>query len=281
MKVNYSCVIDNKERYLQQGWLWVNSLIQLAKINPKNIWVHFISDIDDSYIRKFADSGVNISVIEPYGDKKYCNKIAQMQNDELKNSDAIILMDIDMIMLESFEDNIDYDCISSKIVNETNPSTEVIDELFKLAGLTKTLPDKAIELRDDLTYGANFNGGIYIIPKKYYNIIQSGWEKWAQWLLINGKPLYDAKREAHIDQVSFCMNIHENNIPIKYISRLYNYPMPFQFDDLGRLPYVLHYHTLMDATENKFIAVDYEPAGNIKKAIELANKFISSLALPE
>lgn len=279
MKINYSCVIDAKERYLQQGWLWVNSLLQMGKINPSNIWVHFVAGVDETYIDKFRNTGVNIAVIEPYGDKKYCNKIAQMQNEGLKDSDVIILMDIDMIMLENFENDIDCDYISSKIVNETNPQIEIINELFALSGLKKSISHMAVELDTGITYGANFNGGLYIIPKKYYDIIQSGWEKWAQWLLKSGKPLYEAKKEAHIDQLSFCMTIHENNLPVKYINRLYNYPLPFQFGDSESLPYVLHYHTLMDNNKCTRIEVEYEPIENIKKAIDLANEFIKKIAV--
>jgi len=274
MKINYSCVIDNKERYLQQGWFWLNSLIQLGKINPSNIWIHFIKDIDDAYIKKYADAGINIEFIEPFGDKKYCNKIMQMRNEKLKDSDVIILMDIDMIMLSNFENTLEYDCITSKIVNLANPAIEVIDELFAMSGLKKSLPDMKVELNEDMTYGANFNGGVYVIPKKYYDAIQSGWEKWALWLINNGTPIYEAKREAHIDQVSFCMAVQENHLPVKYLNRLYNFPLPFPFDELGVVPYVLHYHTLMDEKKSYILSVDYEPAETIKKAIELANEFI-------
>ena len=277
MKINYSCVVDNKERYLTQGWLWANSLIKLGKVNPANIWVHFVRGIDDEYINKFAKEGINVALIDPYGDKKYCNKIAQMRNDELKDSDAIILMDIDMIVLDNFEDTLDFDYINSKIVNAINPPIEILDELFAMSGLKKVLPDLIVELNQGMTYGANFNGGLYFIPKKYYDAVQSGWEKWSQWLLINGKPLYDAGKEANIDQVSFCMTVHENNIPIKYLTRLHNYPMPFQFGDAERIPYVLHYHTVMEEHKSNLIKVDYEPLGNVKKAVEMANEFITQV----
>jgi len=224
-------------------------------------------------MKKCAGTGVNVEITEPYGDKTYCNKIMQLSNEKLKDSDVLMLMDTDMIMLENFEDKLDYDYISSKIVYAPNPETSVIDELFEMAGLKKTLPDKAIESDDGyLTYGANFNGGLYVIPQKYYETIKSGWEKWAQWLLKNGTPLYDAKKEGNIDQVSFCMTVHENNIPIKYLDRRYNYHVLFDLGDPGRIPYILHYHAKTD--ENHLLSIDYQPAGNIKKAVEMANGFI-------
>jgi len=280
-KVKYSCLVDNHGRYQRQGWLWLNSLIHFGKINPSDIFMHCVTGTGEDYIKKCAETGANVVITEPYGDKTYCNKIAQMSDVQLKDSDAVILMDADMIMLENFEDTLDFNYISAKIVNSPNPETSIIDKLFETAGIKKSLPDKAVELTEDyFTYGANFNGGLYVIPRKYYGIIKSGWEKWSQWLLIreNGKPLYDAKKEAHIDQISFCMTVHENNIPVKYLSRLYNYPMPFDFTDrdksenIERIPYVLHYHRQTD--ENNLIALDYQPAVNIKKAVESANEFI-------
>jgi len=279
MRIKYSCVVDHKDIFKKQGWLWLNSLIYFGQINPADIYVHCIRGTDEDYMKKCAGTGVNVVITEPFGDKTYCNKIAQLSNDDLKDSDVIILMDTDMIMLENFENTIDFSLerssgyISAKIVDMPNPAIDTIDELFELAHLKKSLPDKSVECMDYLTYGANFNGGLYIIPQKYYGIIQSGWEKWSQWLLKYGKPLYDAKREAHIDQVSFCMTIHENNIPVKYLDRLYNYPLPYDLGDAKKIPYVLHYHTYTD--ENHLLTVDYELVGNIKKAVDLANRFIS------
>ena len=272
MRIKYSCVADNRDIFKTQGWLWLNSLIYFGKINPTDIFIHCIRGIDGDYIKKCAGTGVNVVIAEPYGDKKYCNKIAQLSNKNLKDSDVIILMDTDMIMLENFENTINYDYINAKIVDMPNPETDIIDEVFELAGLQKSLPDKSVECLDYFTYGANFNGGLYIIPQKYYEIIQSGWEKWSHWLLNYGKPLYDANREAHIDQISFCMTIHENNIPVKYLDRLYNYPLPYDFGDEKKVPYVLHYHTYTD--ENHLLSVKHKLAGNIKKAVDLANKFI-------
>jgi len=268
-------MIDNKEKFQKQGWLWLNSLIYFGKINPQDIFVHCIRGTGDGYIKKCVATGANVVITEPYGDKTYCNKIAQMSDDKLKDSDVIVLMDADMIMLRKF-DIPGYDHVSGKIVDLPNPDISVIDSLFELAGLKKSesLPDIKVECMDSFTYGANINGGLYIIPEKYYETIKSGWEKWSQWLLIkeNGKPIYDAKREMHIDQVSFCMAAHENNIPINYLDRLYNYPLPYDLGDEKTIPYVLHYHTMTD--ESHLLSVDYQTAGNIKKAVDLANGFI-------
>ena len=276
MRVKYSCVVDNRERFQKQGWLWLNSLIYFGKINPSDIFVHCIAGTNEGYIKKCAATGVNVEITEPYGDKTYCNKIAQMSCEKLKDSDIIILMDTDMIMLRNF-DNINYNFISGKIVDLPNPETSVIDGVFELAGLKKSklLPGKKIECMDYLTYGGNLNGGLYIIPRKYYGEIKSGWEKWSQWLLIkeNGRPLYDAGKESHIDQISFCMTLHENNIPVNYLDRMYNYPITYDFGEEKNIPYVLHYHT--DTDENHLISPAYVPAGNIKKAVKLANDFIS------
>lgn len=273
MRIKYSCLIDNHEKYQKQGWLWLNSLIFLGKIKPSDIFVHCIEGTKEDYIKKCVQTGANVEITKPYGDKTYCNKISQMSNDKLKDSDVIILMDTDMIMLENFENTIDYDYISSKIVYFPNPETSVINELFEMAGLKKSLTDKSIESDGDyMTYGANFNGGLYIIPQKYYDIIKSGWEKWAQWLLKNGRPLYEANKQGHIDQISFCMAVHENNIPIKYLDKMYNYHLPFDLGDPEKIPYVLHYHYHTD--ENHLLWLNYQPGKTMAKAVEMANELI-------
>ncbi|MCL2100001.1 MAG: hypothetical protein FWH24_06160 [Oscillospiraceae bacterium] len=276
MKIHYSCVVGEKEIFKKQGQIWLDSLITLGKIDPGRIYVHCISGTDAGYIKKIKETGANVDVIEPFGDLKYCNKIPQLSNAALKTADITVLMDTDMIMLENFERELEKDadflnCISGKIVDLANPPIEVIAAVFFGAALEKKLPDHKIECGEDLTYGANFNGGLYIIPAKYYGIIETNWKKWAKWLLKNGKPLYDAGKEAHIDQVSFCMAVHEFNLDVKYLDRNYNYPLPYDFG--GRdTPYVLHYHDKVD--ENFMLVPGYEPSGNIKKAVKRANEFI-------
>jgi len=283
MKINYSCVVDNHDKFKKQGWIWLNSLIELGGINPAHIWVHCISGVNSEYIRKCEDIGVNVEIIEPFGDKKYCNKIPQMSNAKLKDADIVILMDTDMVMLENFERKVkgsDYiDCICGKIVDLSNPPIHVIDEVYKLAGLAKTLPDQFIECEPVYTYGANFNGGLYVIPRKYYDVIETGWQKWALWLLENenGKPMYDAGREANIDQVSFSMTVQENRLSIKYLDRSYNYPLPYDFGADEKPPYVLHYHDKVD--DDFLLELDYEPRGNIKKAVDKANGLIKKLSM--
>jgi hypothetical protein len=90
----------------------------------------------------------------------------------------------------------------------------------------------------------------------------------------NGAPLYKAKKEAHIDQLGFCMAAHENNIPVKYLGSLYNYHVLLDYAKPERVPYVLHYHTAADKKDFTGIELDYEPEGNIKKAVETANGFM-------
>ena len=277
MRIKYSCVVDNRERFRIQGRIWLSSLIHFGNIDPANIYVYCVNGTDAGFMRQCAETGVNVELTEPYGDKTYCNKIAQMGCGALRGFDAAILMDCDTVLLRNFEDAVDFGKISAKIVDMPNPDIEVIDRLFALAGLKKSdmIPDVKTECSDRFTYGANFNGGVYIIPAKYYGAIGQGWKKWSRWLLDCGKPIYDADMQAHIDQVSFCMAVHENNIPVNHISRRYNYPTPYDFGGGEPFPYVLHYHK--DADKNNIIETGYPLAGNIKKAVETANEMMSEI----
>jgi len=277
MRIKYSCVVDKGERFQMQGWIWLNSLITFGHIDPANIYVHCVTGTAAEFMRRCLAAGVNVELIEAYGDKTYCNKIAQMSGAGLCDSDAVVLMDCDTILLRNFEGTVDLGYISAKAVDMPNPDMYVIDSLFALAGLKKSdaVPDVKVECDDRFTYGANFNGGVYIIPAEHYGAIGDGWKKWSRWLLDCGKPIYDAGMQAHIDQVSFCMAVHENDIPVKHIGRRYNYPTPYDFGGGEQFPYVLHYHK--DADRTNFIEVEYPLRGNIKKAVETANGLIGYL----
>ena len=248
MKVVYSCVVDKSYKFQYQGWLWVNSLIMNGQVEPQNIYMHCIKGIDEEFKKLCASLSVNVLGIEPFGDGKYCNKIAQMFTSQFQKADMVVLMDTDTFLVENFEKYLNPNLICAKPTDAPNPPINVFEKIFNLSGIKKSLGDMKVSIEDSYTYGANFNGGLYCIPVKYLDAMRDSWSKWANWLLDHVRQTDRIEfPNIHIDQMSFCMAIHENEFPIQELDISFNFPFHI-LTEAVREPYMLHYHWKIDAT---------------------------------
>jgi len=274
MKSVYSCLVDNNPKFQYQAWIWVNSLIKNADIMPENIFMHCIKGTDNEFKNTCSRLGVNIHDVEPFGDGKYCNKLSQLFNLALHDADLIILMDTDTFIVENFENQLDTDKICAKPVDTHTPDTVTFEKLFLIAELQKKLDDTKSTTTCMPTYGANFNGGLYSIPAKFAGSLHSSWVKWVNWLLEYTKNSEETLFPAiHIDQIGFCMAVHENNFPVRELDPAFNFPLHQTEQQVTREPYMLHYHWLLDDVG----LIEYSANPILNDAILKANEAIKEI----
>jgi 2-polyprenyl-3-methyl-5-hydroxy-6-metoxy-1,4-benzoquinol methylase len=270
MKTYYSCVVDVNPKFHYQSWLLVHSLIEMANVSPQNIWIHYIVGVDVTFLEKLRSLGVQLKEIDSFGDGKYCNKIAQLSNESLKEADLVILMDTDMIVTQQISGEINFNCVSGKIVDYPNPEISVLNKIFSEAGIEEQLAPIKTDFSEDLTYAGNYNGGLYVIPKIYLGEIYTSWKKWALWLLET-RFLHDVDKGIHVDQVSFCMTVHEKKIPIEHLHKKYNFPTHIDyFKDIE--PAIIHYHWELDATG--LLKTDLNSTKEYRESIRKVNALI-------
>ncbi|MFD2672020.1 hypothetical protein [Marinicrinis sediminis] len=270
MKTFYSCVVDINPRFHYQCWLWVHSLLEMASVPPSHIWVQYIEGVDEAFLSKLGSLGVRLKKIDKFGDGKYCNKISQLSNEALMEADMIILMDTDMIVTQDFSCEMDPNCVSGKIVDFSNPEISILDKIFSAAGIFTVFENRLTDLDKGWTYSANFNGGLYVIPRHFIKQIFQTWKKRALWLLEH-KFLHEVGRGVHVDQVSFCMAIHELNIPIEHLDRKFNYPIHANFTK-DSVPIVFHYHAELSTVG--LLNLDPNSTAEYKQMVRKANLFI-------
>ena len=105
-KVYYSCVIDDNPKFYWQGYIFVNSLIKLAKVSGDRIFVHMIEE-NTQFENFLKENDVNVKHIEPWGDKKYCNKLQQLETKELQKADYVFFCDADIAITEDLNSLLD------------------------------------------------------------------------------------------------------------------------------------------------------------------------------
>ncbi len=199
-KVKYSFFVDNNSKFIYQAWQLINSLIKNANVLKENIYMTHTNEIDSYFLNKCHEIGINTFEVEKFGDKKYCNKLTQLDNLELLQADLVVLMDTDMVVIENFEDSLELNKISGKIVDLPNPMFEVLEEVFNYAKINNRPEICKVDCGDEKTYNGNFNGGFYVIPTNIIQEFSEKWKEYALWLL-DSKILHKYEKGNHVDQL--------------------------------------------------------------------------------
>jgi 2-polyprenyl-3-methyl-5-hydroxy-6-metoxy-1,4-benzoquinol methylase len=253
-KVFYSCVVDDHPKFYWQGYIFVNILLHLAKVSGDRIFVH-LTKSNIQFENFLKANKVNIKYIEPWGDKKYCNKLQQLETKEFQNADFVWFCDADIAIVEDLSKIVEenQDNILGKIVDFPNPSIEKLKSIYDFFVLKypKTSTDT---LTTEQTFEGNFNGGLYGMPSKYIVSFGKNWKKYAQKMLKSEK-VKDilAEKINHIDQISFSLALKKLKLPYKILGYEYNCPTHIKNIDLldtklKSKAKVIHYHNNISNT---------------------------------
>ena len=275
IKVFYSCVIDDNPKFYWQGYIFINSLIKLAKVRGSRIFVHMTSR-HESFEKFLSKYGVNINFIKPCGDKKYCNKLQQLKTKELQKADFVFFCDADIAITEDLESLvIDKSRILGKVVDFDNPDFETLKSIYNYFKVSYPQVTKDT-LNSKATFEINFNGGLYGIPTKFLEDFVKQWKLIAQEML-DSKEIREelGKKIKHVDQISFSLTLQK--LKLKYKLLLYEYNCPIHIQDFITLKQhlntdikVIHYHSNLSSTG----LINVVNVSQIDKCIMKINKVV-------
>ena len=277
-KIFYSCVVDDNPKFYWQGYVFVNVLLHHAKVRGERIFIH-LTNPNIQFESFLKENGVNIKYIEPWGDKKYCNKLQQLETKELQKADFVWFCDADIAITEDLVAiTKEYkDKVLGKIVDFPNPEIEKLKKIYDLFNIEypKISTDT---LTSEQTFEGNFNGGLYGMPSKYIDPFGSAWKKHAQKMLCSNEvESLLAEKINHIDQISFSLALKELNIPYQLLGYEYNCPTHIKNiklldSKITSKPKVIHYHNNISATGLLGIL----EKDLVKESINEINKIIKS-----
>lgn len=265
LKIFYSCVIDTHPKFYWQGYVFVNSLLKIAGVSGDKIFIHMTST-NIQFENFLKENSVNIRYIEPWGDKKYCNKLQQLETEELQNADYVFFCDADIAILEDLSELVKKypNKILGKIVDFDNPRLEILQKIYD--SLHVKYPKISVDtLNKQPTFEGNFNGGLYGMPAKHITEFGKTWKKFAKEML-NSEEIKNilAEKINHIDQVSFSLALTKLQLPYEIFGYEYNCPthiLDLELLDakLNEKVKVIHYHDnisnigLLNPIENPYI----------------------------
>ena len=183
----------------------------------------------------------------------------------------------DVICVDDFTAFLPREAIGGKTVDLADPELPLLDVLFQRGGFSDRPLLTGVEASDEQTYRGNCNGGFYSVPARFAEILFEAWRRRAEMLLADIEPLRAAGKENHVDQISFCMALHETDLPFELLPSNVNYYIHFagahRLLASGRPIALLHYHNdslnVLGLLEPKGAI---EPSGNA--AVVSANELI-------
>ena len=215
--------------------------------------------------RSFDALGVRTQRIQPFPGHRYCNKIQQLRHLATTDATAVVLLDSDTFVTAPIAFG-DADAILGKMVDWPNPPIDVLQEIFKQAGVR--LESALADIKAEATARANFNGGLYVIPRDLIAPLHGSWEKWAHWCLASIELFQDWS--THVDQVSFALAVADLSLPTRTLPRTFNFPTNHGPVAATEQPIIVHYHNRMD--DQLFLLSTGEPI--VDEAIASANQAI-------
>lgn len=241
-----SFIVDSDPIYAYMGWHLAHSLVSHGGLSWADIHVQCTADLPALTVESFRNLGCPTHPLTRFGDGRYCNKLAQWDNLRDVDADHFVLLDTDMICVGDFTYSLPPDAVAGKVVDLANPEVPLLATLFDRAGFSDRPDIVPVDASDDHTYRANCNGGFYSVPRQYAQPLFESWRLNALSLLADIEPLRAAGKEIHVDQIAFCMAIHETRLPFADLPSNVNYPLhqpgPCRFRQVDRPLALLHYH---------------------------------------
>ena len=247
LRAIYSFVIDGGEKFEAQTRVFLTTLLATG-VDPSCVLAHFTPSASAKSLQLAKRFGIELRPLEPFLDRKYCNKLAQLPVLIERSADMFVLCDTDLAFVTGIESLFSQTHIRAKPVDLPNPPIEVLEKL-RCPGYNQKAP-RIVQTTCELqpTYSVNCNGGLYIIPSALAVRISTEWRIETRRLIRQGDligPWMD-----HADQVGFALAMLECGLDVEEIPIEFNFPMhlgarlkQLSFDE----PKVLHYHWLLEA----------------------------------
>ncbi len=275
----YSLVVDAVPDHPYQAEILLLTLTELAAVPPDRIVVQCTSRVEAGVADRFRANGHVVTVVEPYLDGKYCNKLRQLDHFVRAGGEAaagVFLIDVDVAVVAPLDVS-DREQVWGKIVDGPNPPLEVTRGLFAAAGVPMPEP-RPCDWGTGEAVSTNLNGGFLYVPMAMTRRLQTAWCRWGE-LLFSRPDLFDAPAQrTHIDQLAFALTLASERIPYGHLRANDNFPChtsrrPLSHDPEAAIR-VLHYHWNLD----RFGALSpvFSEPGVIDGAVDRVNDAIAA-----
>nr|WP_321440176.1 hypothetical protein [uncultured Hyphomonas sp.] len=252
-KFAFSCVVDENTKFLVQLNVWLATLTENAGVDPADIFVHLVYE-DPALSERLHALGINCVTVPKFGDKKYCNKISQLDTEALREYEHVILCDADLAFVEDPRPHIPELkwAVAGCPVDFPNPPWDTIKSIANDIGIANT-SFSAQTIEGHPTLSANLNGGFYVLPGSMLEQFRSEWRRIALEMLANEDCMsrLGEQHEKHVDQLSFGFSCMTLGAAVVHLPRTMNFPLHLNRELYERIslpsaPVICHVHDQYD-----------------------------------
>ncbi|MEA2782285.1 MAG: hypothetical protein QOK29_3829, partial [Rhodospirillaceae bacterium] len=132
--VAFSCVLEQDTFLVAQCFVWLNCLLEIQNVSPRNIFVHHTGIANSDFSEWLESRKINLVQITPYDSRSpHCNKICQLRTFAQSAFERVVLMDCDTAWVghEPFPSRAQ---VAAKIVDLANPPEATLSSIFRAAG---------------------------------------------------------------------------------------------------------------------------------------------------
>lgn len=241
-----SFIVDEDPVFAYTAWHLAHSIVSNTDMGWNDIHLQLTPEVSVEVLERFAQLGCHTHRLTRFGDGKFCNKLAQWENLRDQGLDHVVFLDTDMLCVADFTAFLPEGAVAGKVVDLANPELPLLDMLFDRVGFVDRPPTISVDASEQMTFQGNCNGGFYSVPVRFADALFNAWRRHALALLADITPLRDAHKESHVDQISFCMALHETGLPFSDLPSNANYFVHFEaahrYYDPARPVALLHYH---------------------------------------
>lgn len=124
--VRFSCVVDNEPIFLAQAMRWARSLIEIAKVPPEDLVVHYILGLGQDCVASFSPLGVRTTEVQAVSRRRpHLNKLAQLRSALLRDADLAVLCDCDTLFVADPRPYFAKNLVAAAVVDRPNPPIEL------------------------------------------------------------------------------------------------------------------------------------------------------------
>ncbi len=249
---HYSMVVDGHPLHPYQAENLLFTLERYGLAPRDRIVVQCTDRVPEQVRNELARNRYTVTVISPYLDGRYCNKVVQLDHfvrEGLSRACGVVLLDLDFVVLSPLEPVVT-DRVWGKIVDADNPPLHVLERIFAQAGVDVPgiVPS---DWGTGDTVATNFNGGFLYVPGGFVPRMQAAWRRWAEFLHARPDLFEEPGHRDHTDQISFALALAAEGIPCRHLPANWNFPLhspgvPRSFEP-GADVSGLHYHWCLDA----------------------------------
>ena len=265
------CVADNTAKYLEQAlrllqsWRWFAGSMSAADFH-----LCVVDEIDPSYRALYEEYDAKVHVVPRVSTRHPpSNKLRFLELPEAGDSDRVLLLDSDTIVVGEPTGLISDADLLAKIADHPTTTPDVFESVFAAFGISLPAADQRCTVRGDWTV-PYFNSGVLAFSRKSMRVLVPEWIRINSGLIEQMELL---KGSGYFcEQASLSLAVAATGTSFQVLGNAMNFPAHLREEPLDSVfantdPVIIHYHWLVDERG----LIEPSPYPNVNRRIQQFN----------